>query len=273
MLVKLNAADTPFESYFLTCGLQDAFRKRLPIKTDVMASIPKCGKMKVVLNSGATFSRINMRRVEEAGRKKNICPTKMTYRTSSGEIRPVEGKVMVRIDIGDLIIKAPMAVMPKECSYNALIANDIMGPFDVDTSEKASPAGPMPEGADGSAYYRDGACGTGGAGAFLRVSLRLPASTHWCRSDAACTAGLHQPGTLCLGHIHVRQDYRHVTAPAPVPDTCRIGYGCGNIDGMRSAPVHIVAAVKHTGSSGRYYVHIGRRRAHNCTAGTVWSCR
>jgi hypothetical protein len=82
------------------------------------------------------------------------------------------------------------------------------------SSEKASPAGPMPEGADGSAYYSDGTSGTGGAGgarAFLRVSRRLPASTHWCRSDAGYTVGLHEPGTLCLGCIHVRQDYRYVS--------------------------------------------------------------
>ena len=56
----------------------------------------------------------------------------MTYRTSSGEIRPAEGKVVGRLRIGSLIIKAPMAVMPRECSYNVLVANDIMGPLDVD---------------------------------------------------------------------------------------------------------------------------------------------
>jgi hypothetical protein len=83
--------------------------------------------------------------------------------------------------------------------------------YHAHSSEKASPAGPMPEGANGSAYYRDGTSGTGGAGAFLRVSRRLPASTHWCRSDAGYTAGLHEPGTLCLGCIHVRQDYRYVS--------------------------------------------------------------
>jgi hypothetical protein len=37
-------------------------------------------------------------------------------------------------------------------------------------TEKASPAVPMPEGADGSTYYRDGTCGTEGAGAVLRAS-------------------------------------------------------------------------------------------------------
>jgi hypothetical protein len=62
-------------------------------------------------------------------------------------------------------------------------------------SEEASPAEPKPEGADGSAFYRHGTCGAGGAGPFLRVSRRLPASTHWCRSSAVCTAVLHRPGT------------------------------------------------------------------------------
>ena len=56
----------------------------------------------------------------------------MTYRTSSGEIRPAEGKVIVKLRIGALIIKAPMAVMPRECTYKVLVANDIMGPLDVD---------------------------------------------------------------------------------------------------------------------------------------------
>jgi hypothetical protein len=69
------------------------------------------------------------------------------------------------------------------------------------TSEKASPAVPMPEGAAGSAYYRDGTCGTGGAGAFLRVSRKLPASTHWCRSGTGYSAAQYRPGTRCVGCI------------------------------------------------------------------------
>jgi hypothetical protein len=132
MSAKVKPNETSFESYLLTCGLKDAFRKEFPIKTEVMALIPKCGKMKVVMESGATFSGIDIRKVEEAGLAKKVRPTKMTYRTSSGEIRPAEGKVMVKVEIGHLIVKAPMAVMPRECSYNALIANDIMGPLDVD---------------------------------------------------------------------------------------------------------------------------------------------
>jgi hypothetical protein len=40
-------------------------------------------------------------------------------------------------------------------------------------------------------------------------------------------------------------------APTPVPDKCRIDYGCGILDGMGSAPVHIVAAVEQPGRGVR----------------------
>jgi hypothetical protein len=69
------------------------------------------------------------------------------------------------------------------------------------TSEKASPAVPMPEGADGSAYNRDGTCGTGGAGAVLRVSRRLPADSPVCRTEAGSCAGLRVPGSLHAGRL------------------------------------------------------------------------
>jgi hypothetical protein len=76
------------------------------------------------------------------------------------------------------------------------------------TSEKASPAVPMPGGADGSAYYRDGTCGTGGAGAFLRVSRRMPAGSTVCRIGAEGCAGLRVPGSLHAGRVRKRQQSR-----------------------------------------------------------------
>jgi hypothetical protein len=59
----------------------------------------------------------------------------------------------------------------------------------------------MPEGADGSAYYRDGTCGTEGAGAFLRVRKRLPDRGRGC-------AGLHVFGSLHAGRVRERQQAR-----------------------------------------------------------------
>jgi hypothetical protein len=78
----------------------------------------------------------------------------------------------------------------------------------LSTSEKASPAEPMPEGADGSSYYRDGTCGTGGDGAFLRVSRRLPAGSTVCRAGAGGCAGLRVPGSLHAGRVRERQQSR-----------------------------------------------------------------
>lgn len=122
----------PESNLTVYCGLQNAFRKKFPIRTEVMAEIEQCGEIRIGLDSGATFSGINARQVEQAGLSRKVKPTKMTYRTSSGEIRLAEGKVIVKLKIGALIIKAPMAVMSWECSYNVLVANDIMGPLDVD---------------------------------------------------------------------------------------------------------------------------------------------
>lgn len=124
--------ENPESNLTVYCGLQNAFRKKYPIRTEVMAEIEHCGEVRIGLDSGATFSGINARQVEQAGLSKKVRPTRMTYRTSSGEIRPAEGKVVVKLRIGSLIIKAPMAVMPRECSYNVLLANDVMGPLDVD---------------------------------------------------------------------------------------------------------------------------------------------
>lgn len=122
----------PESNLTVYCCLQNAFCKKYPIRTEVIAEIERCGEVRIGLDSGATFSGINARQVEQAGLTRKVKPTKMTYRTSSGEIRPAEGKVVVKLRIGSLIIKAPMAVMPRECFHNVLVANDIMGPLDVD---------------------------------------------------------------------------------------------------------------------------------------------
>jgi hypothetical protein len=78
----------------------------------------------------------------------------------------------------------------------------------VSSSEKASPAGHTPEGADGTAFYRDGTCGTGGAGAFLRIRRKLPAGSTVCRTGAGGCAGLRVPGSLHAGRVRERQQSR-----------------------------------------------------------------
>jgi hypothetical protein len=56
----------------------------------------------------------------------------MTYRTSSGEVYIAEGKVVVDLKIGRLKIRTSMIVMPEDCPYKMLVANDIMGPLKAD---------------------------------------------------------------------------------------------------------------------------------------------
>jgi hypothetical protein len=75
-------------------------------------------------------------------------------------------------------------------------------------SEKASRAGHTPGGAGGTAFYRDGTCGTGGAGAFLRVSRKLPVGSTVCRTGAGGCAGLRVPGSLHAGRVRERQQSR-----------------------------------------------------------------
>jgi hypothetical protein len=56
----------------------------------------------------------------------------MTYRTSFGEFYIAEAKVVVDSKIGRLKIRISMIVMPEDCPYKMLVANDIMGPLKAD---------------------------------------------------------------------------------------------------------------------------------------------
>jgi hypothetical protein len=56
----------------------------------------------------------------------------MTYKTSSGKVYTAEGKVVVDLKIGRLKIRTSMFVMPEDCPYKMLVANDIMGPLKAD---------------------------------------------------------------------------------------------------------------------------------------------
>jgi hypothetical protein len=103
-----------------------------PIRTEVYAEVEKVKKMKITLDSGATFSGISRDACDAAGLSAKIRSTKMNYKTSSGEIRPAEGKVRVRMKNGRLKIATTMLVMPYGCSYNILLANDIVGMLKAD---------------------------------------------------------------------------------------------------------------------------------------------
>jgi hypothetical protein len=129
------AVDSISDSRFMSFEVDDGGDPTYPIHTEVFADIEKKGQ-KVTLDSGATFSGIPKNVCIQAGLVfflgKTIRPTRMTYRTSSGEVYTAEGKVVVDLKIGRLKIKTSMIVMPEDCPYKMLVANDIMGPLKAD---------------------------------------------------------------------------------------------------------------------------------------------
>jgi hypothetical protein len=109
-----------------------------PIRTEVFADIGNLKRQKVTLDSGATFFGIPKNVCIQAGLGKKIRSTRMTYRTSSGEVYTAEGKVVVDLKIGRLKIGTSMIVMPKDCPYKMLVANDIMGPLKADLLRRSN---------------------------------------------------------------------------------------------------------------------------------------
>lgn len=103
-----------------------------PIRTEIHAQIGKLKNQVIILDSGATFSGIPESVVIAAGWQHKIRPSNMTYRTSQGDSFKALGKVRVHLRIDRLHIKATMIVMPANCSYTMLLANDVMGPLRVD---------------------------------------------------------------------------------------------------------------------------------------------
>jgi hypothetical protein len=126
------AAESLSDSRFMSFEVDDGGNPTYPIRTEVHADIGNLKDQKVTLDSGATFSGIPKNVCIQAGLGKKIRPTRMTYRTSSGEIYTAEGKVVVDLKIGRLKIKTSMIVMPEDCPYRMLMANDIMGPLKTD---------------------------------------------------------------------------------------------------------------------------------------------
>jgi hypothetical protein len=126
------AIDSIFDSRFMSFEVDDGGDPTYPIRTEVFADIGNLKGHKITLASGATFSGIPKNVCIEAGLGKKIRPTRMMYRTSSSEVYTAEGKVVVDLKIGRLKIKTSMIVMPEDCPYKMLVANDIMGPLKAD---------------------------------------------------------------------------------------------------------------------------------------------
>jgi hypothetical protein len=126
------AVDSISDSRYMSFEVDDRGDPTYPIQTKVFADIGNLKGQKVTLDSGATFSGIPKNVCIQAGLGKKIRPTRMTYRTSSGEVYTAEGKVVVDLKIGRLKIRTSMIVMPEDCPYKMLVANGIMGPLKAD---------------------------------------------------------------------------------------------------------------------------------------------
>jgi hypothetical protein len=125
------------ESHYLTASMTDLQRKNRTIRIEILASVSKLDNVVVTVDTGATFSAISRRCVRSAGLEDRIRDTKMTYKTSSGEVRKAEGKIKVPLKLGSLKLHVSMVVMLEECSYNVLLANDVMPAHSRLTSCKA----------------------------------------------------------------------------------------------------------------------------------------
>jgi hypothetical protein len=131
VIAKENfAAESISDSRFMSFEVDDGGDPTYPIRTEVHADIRNLKE--VTLDSGATFLGIPKNVCIQAGLGKKIRPTRMTYRTFSGEVYAAEGKVVVDLKIGRLKIRTSMIVMPEDCPYKMLVANDIMGPLKTD---------------------------------------------------------------------------------------------------------------------------------------------
>jgi hypothetical protein len=126
------AVDSISDSQYMSFEVDDGGDPTYPIRTVVFADIGNLKGQKVTLDFGATFSGIPENVCIHAGLGKKIRATRMTYRTSSSEVYTAEGKVIVDLKIGRLKIGTSMIVMPEDCPYKMLVANNIMGPLKAD---------------------------------------------------------------------------------------------------------------------------------------------
>jgi hypothetical protein len=81
---------------------------------------------RIIADSGATSSGINLSVVKELNLLASMKPTEYTYRTSSGKVEKALGTVEVSLRIGPIVVKTDMVVMPSGCGYNMLLGNELM---------------------------------------------------------------------------------------------------------------------------------------------------
>jgi hypothetical protein len=87
---------------------------------------------RVIADSGATSSGVNLKVVWELDLVNSILPTDYQYRTSSGRVEKALGTVSLSLKIGPILITTPMVVMPEACGYNMLLGNEIMTALQAD---------------------------------------------------------------------------------------------------------------------------------------------
>jgi hypothetical protein len=94
-------------------------------QTEIMVEIEK-RSFRVIADSGATSSGVNLKVVRELGLVNKMLPTDYQYRTSLGHVEKALGTVSLSLKIGPIMVTTPMVVMPEACGHNMLLGNEIM---------------------------------------------------------------------------------------------------------------------------------------------------
>jgi hypothetical protein len=94
-------------------------------QTEIMVEIEK-RSFRVIADSGATSSGVNLKVVRKLGLVNKMLPTDYQYRTSSGHVEKALGTVSLSLKIGPIMVTKPMVVMPEACGYDMLLGNEIM---------------------------------------------------------------------------------------------------------------------------------------------------
>jgi hypothetical protein len=100
-------------------------------QTEIMIEIEQ-KPFRIIADSGATSSGINLFVVKELNLLASMIPTEYTYRTSSGNVEKALGTVEVSLRIGPIVVKTDMVVMPSGCGYNMLLGNELMATLRAD---------------------------------------------------------------------------------------------------------------------------------------------
>jgi predicted aspartyl protease len=81
-------------------------------QTEIMIEIEQ-KPFRIIADSGATSSGINLSVVKELNLLPSMKPTEYTYRTSSGKVEKALGTVEVSLRIGPIVVKTDMVVMQR----------------------------------------------------------------------------------------------------------------------------------------------------------------